>query len=84
MFADFRPPSRHRQFESERRRRPANPQWNRLPSFLGQFLVIGLVAIAGRTILRLRLTTTVPLDSPWSPRYPISTLPASPPQSSAD
>ena len=55
VYADFRPRSPRLNFEAERRRRPSEPQWGRFPSFLGEFVVIGFIAIAGRKILRLRL-----------------------------
>lgn len=70
LYADFRPRSPRLRFEVERRRRPSQPQWNRLPSFLGEFVVVGLIAVGGRKILRLRLAESTSLsDSPSSLRY---------------
>lgn len=64
LYADFRPRSPRLRFEMERTRRPSEPQWNRLPSFLGEFVVVGLIAVGGRKLLRLRLTeSTSPSDS---------------------
>ncbi|MEI9972162.1 MAG: hypothetical protein WDO73_08935 [Ignavibacteriota bacterium] len=58
IYADFQPHSPHLRFEVERPRRSPTPQFNRLPSFLGQFAVVGLIALAGRKILGLRLSTS--------------------------
>jgi hypothetical protein len=78
LYADFRPRSPRLRFERERQRRPSQPQWNRLPSFLGEFVVVGLIAVGGRKILRLRLAeSTSRSDSPSSLRYRESQSPAS-------
>ena len=84
LLANFQAPDRHSRFELERRRRPSEPQWNRLPSFLGEFVLIGVIAAAGRTILRLRLAANEPSDSRTSLRYPGSTPLSSHPPSSTD
>ena len=55
IYADFQPRSSHLRWEPERRRRAPEPHLDRAPSFLGEFVVIGLIALAGRKILRLRL-----------------------------
>jgi hypothetical protein len=61
FYADFRPRSANlhreteRRWETERRRCPAEPHLDRLPSFLGEFALIGAIAFAGRKVLRLRL-----------------------------
>jgi hypothetical protein len=55
LYADFRPRAAPLRWETERRRRPSEPHLDRTPSFLGQFVVIGLIAFAGRKVLRLRL-----------------------------
>lgn len=39
-------------------RRPSAPQVSRLPSFLGEGLVLALIAVAGRLVFRLRLSDT--------------------------
>lgn len=54
-YADFRPRSPHLRWETERRRRPSDPQLDRLPSFLGEFVVVGLIAVAGRKLFRVHL-----------------------------
>ena len=36
--------------------RPAWPRANRWPSFVGEFVLFGTIAVGGRLILRLRLT----------------------------
>lgn len=53
IYADFQPLSSHLRWEPELRRRAPAPQLDRAPSFLGEFVVIGLIALAGRKILRL-------------------------------
>jgi hypothetical protein len=55
IYADFQPRSPRLRWESERRRRPPEPQLDRTPSFLGEFVVIGMIALAGRKVLGLRL-----------------------------
>jgi hypothetical protein len=56
MYADsIRRDQGHRASPTELRRRPSQPHLDRLPNFLGQFVVIGLIALAGRVVLRLRL-----------------------------
>jgi hypothetical protein len=47
----FGPPS-----PRERERRNSEPQLKSLPTLLQQYLVFGAIALAGRKILRLRLT----------------------------
>jgi hypothetical protein len=47
----FGPPSAR-----ERERRNSEPQLKSLPTLLQQYLVFGAIALAGRKILRLRLT----------------------------
>ena len=48
----FGPPSAR-----ERERRNAEPQFKAMPTFLRQYLLFGLIALAGRKILRLRLSS---------------------------
>ena len=84
VLANIQPSPPRERFELERRRRPSEPQWNRLPSFAGEFLLIGMIAVAGRTILRLRLSANERSDSPLSLPYPRSTPLSSRPQSSED
>jgi hypothetical protein len=55
MLADSIHPHRNRHGETERRRRPSEPRLDRLPNFLGQFVLMALIVIGGRTVLRLRL-----------------------------
>jgi hypothetical protein len=56
MYADSIRPRGNRYGDTEWRRRPSEPRLRRLPNFLGQFVVIALIAVGGRTVLRLRLT----------------------------
>jgi len=39
-----------------RNNRPSEPQAGRFPSFLGEGMLIALIAVAGRIVFRLRLT----------------------------
>jgi len=55
MYADSIRPHRNRHGETERRRRPSEPRLQSWTNFLGQFVVMALIAIGGRTVLRLRL-----------------------------
>jgi hypothetical protein len=48
----FGPPS-----PRERERRDSEPHLKSLPTLLQQYLVFGLIALAGRKVLRLRLTS---------------------------
>jgi hypothetical protein len=48
------PPKGRRRVEAIERR-PSGPSLRALPRFAGEFVTIGAIAFAGRTILRLRL-----------------------------
>lgn len=48
-------PGSHRYHERNRTVRPSEPDMRRLPNFVGQFVLVGLIAVGGRVILRLRL-----------------------------
>lgn len=45
-----------RGFLRERRRRPSAPQFQRVPSFFGEIVLIGGIAFGGRKLLHLRLS----------------------------
>ena len=51
------PPRFPERFRRVRRNnRPSDPQPGRFPSFLGEGLVVAVIAVAGRIVFRLRLT----------------------------
>jgi hypothetical protein len=49
------PPPHRRRFEEYRRRRPSGPAMRDLPSFLGEFLLVGGIALVGRKVLQVKL-----------------------------
>jgi hypothetical protein len=46
--------------QARRNNRPSAPQIGRLPSFFGEILLVALIAVAGRVVFRLRLTSASP------------------------
>jgi hypothetical protein len=54
-YVHGRPPLRHRWMEEFRRRRASRPGMRDFPNFVGEFLLVGGVALVGRTVLRVRL-----------------------------
>src|SRR5690348_11406988 len=57
MYAgSMRPPFGNARRQLARRNRPSEPQAGRLPSFVGEILLLALIAVAGRIVFRLRLS----------------------------
>jgi hypothetical protein len=55
VYVRYSPPERHRRFEEFRRRRPSGPAMRDSPSFVGEFLLVGGIALVGRKVLRVKL-----------------------------
>ena len=52
----MRPRSVDPRRQAARRHRPSEPQASRLPSFIGEGMLLALIAVAGRIVFRLRLS----------------------------
>ena len=57
MYAgSLRPPFQNPRARAIRRHRPSEPQVSRFPSFLGEGMLLALMAVTGRIVFRLRLS----------------------------
>ena len=54
--SSVRPPLPNPSWQAERRHRPSAPQVSLFPEFVGEGMVLALYAVAGRLVLRLRLS----------------------------
>jgi hypothetical protein len=57
MYVHYLPPFRGQHFEGDRRRRSSLPSIKDLPGFVGQFALIGGIALVARKVLHVRLST---------------------------
>ena len=65
MYAgSMRPPFGDARRQAVRRNRPSEPQAGRVPSLVGEIMLLALIAVAGRVVFRLRLSAASRREDP--------------------